>query len=306
MFLSETIELFLSFRRSEGLSSRTLSWYRDTLTQFSAWLGPRQTSDVATVDIVAWLNVERARGLAPSSVDGRYRALSALFNWCEGAEEVGCPVSPIGHGRRKRVKRPKVGKPTVEYVTYNEYRRVTAAIDLATWLDYRDWSLLGILYWTGLRRGEALALHVDDIDFEHHTVRVRHGKGDKARLVPVTEDVIAGIATYLHWRPDWFGPELWVAYDKARRNLGGPLTAAGLRMMLQRRCKRAGVRFLHPHAWRHGFGMAQLNGGADMSSVSTMMGHSSVRVTESIYARWLLNGLRREYNEAVKRIQDQR
>lgn len=302
MLLSATIELFLSFRRSEGLSPRTLAWYRDTLTRFSDWLGPRKTSDVATVDIVAWLNAERERGLAASTVDGRYRALSALFNWCEGAEEVGCPPSPIGHGRRKRVKRPKVAKPVVKYVTYDEYRRITDAIDLATWLDYRDWSLLGILYWCGLRRSEALALHVDDINFEHRTVHVRNGKGNKARLVPVAEDVIAGIATYLHLRLDWPGPELWVAYDRARRDLAGPLSIAGLRQMIIRRCKRAGVRYLHPHAWRHGFGMAQLNGGAEMSSISTMMGHSSVRVTESTYARWLLSGLRREYEEAVSRI----
>lgn len=300
--LSSCVEQFLLFKASEGLAARTLAWYREQLSAFVAYVTDRAVVDVKPADVALWLLEGRGRGLAPATVEGRYRALSAFFGWCESAEEVGGPSSPIGYGQRKRVKRPKVPAPALEYVTYAEYRQVVEAIDLATWLDYRDWCLLGVLYWSGLRRGEVVGLDTSDVDLARGLVLVRHGKGDKARVVPVVEEVVSGLVSYLAMRPAYPGSALWLALDRARVGIGGRLTACGLRQMLMRRCRRAQVRYLHPHSWRHGFAMGVLNAGAEMSSVAAMMGHSSVRVTESVYARWLVDGLRREYASAAARI----
>lgn len=73
--------------------------------------------------------------------------------------------------------------------------------------------------------------------------------------------------------------------------------------MLIRRCKRAGVRYMHPHLWRHGCAMWMLNNGVGLSGVSALLGHSSTVVTETVYARWQPDALKREYQEALARVQ---
>ena len=296
------VELFLEFKLAEGLSRRTVRWYSDQLLAFAAVMADRDVCDVSAVDVARYLASERDRGLAASTVEGRYRALLAFFNWAEDFDELGCPASPLGHGRRKRVKRPRVGRPQIQHVTFAEYQQLIATIDLASWLDYRDYCICGVLFWCGLRRSECADLHLADLDLLGGLLQVRSGKGNKARAVPADGELCSALLTYLNCRPRWDGPELWLAYDHGRAGIRGGLSSDGIRQMLERRCERAGMRRLNAHAWRHGFAMSMLNGGAEMSSVSAMMGHSSQRVTESTYARWQMSGLRRQYMEAAKRI----
>lgn len=238
-----------------------------------------------------------------STVQARYRALRAFFNWCEDCDEPDMPRSPLGYGRRKRVPMPKVEQKRINYVKPAEFRRVLAAIDLATWKDHRDYAMMQVLFWCGLRRSECAGLWVKDVDFEDELVHVRAGKGAKDRDVPLAHEVQAAIQAYLSARPVWPGPELWLGEDtKTHQGVAGPLSSNGLRLMLERRSRQAGLRRLNAHAWRHGFAMTMLNAGVDMSAVSAMMGHSSIAVTERLYARWLTEGLKREYGEAAQRI----
>ena len=144
MHLHEACALFLAFKRAEGLSPKTITWYADLIGQFGNHLPQHRTlADVTAIEIALWLSHESERGLRPASVDARYRALQAFFGWCE--EQDLLKQSPFGYGRRKRVRRPKRPMPVVDYVKYTEYQQVIAAIDLATWLDYRDYCLCSVL-----------------------------------------------------------------------------------------------------------------------------------------------------------------
>jgi integrase len=109
------------------------------------------------------------------------------------------------------------------------------------------------------------------------------------------------LVDYLYSRPAYAGPELWLSSDN-RGGAKGPLNYWTIRQILRRRCERAGVRNLNAHSFRHAFATELLNAGADLSAVSAIMGHSSTKVTEAIYAKWLPAGIQREYNEAWKRI----
>jgi integrase/recombinase XerC len=133
-------------------------------------------------------------------------------------------------------------------------------------------------------------------------VLVRHGKGQKARVVPTAPTVAALLLDYLYSRPAYTGPELLLSADGAN-GVRGPLTTDGLRQVLKRLCRNAGVPYLHPHAWRHGFAMLFLNEGTSLSAVSAMMGHSNTAVTQTVYASWQTRGLLREYGETFSRIQ---
>lgn len=297
MLLSTTIEHFVLFKTSENLSARTLAWYHDTLRHFATWCEPTQSIQTVTpITVALYLSHERSRGLASVTVEGRYRALLAFFNWCEGSDLIPLTNSPLGHGHRKAIKRPRVDLPNLDFVHYDEYHAVVHAIDLANWLDYRDWSLISLMFWTGIRRSELLGLTIEDINLPEASLTLRITKARRPRVAPLHADLIAGLSTYLALRPA--AASLWPAAQTLT-----PLTPAGLRQMLIRRCQRAGVRYLHPHLWRHGFAMTLLNdGGAELSSVSKLLGHSSVKVTERHYATWLTDPLRRAYLATVERI----
>jgi integrase/recombinase XerC len=135
---------------------------------------------------------------------------------------------------------------------------------------------------------------------------VRSGKGGDSRIVPTHPDARPVILDYLYARPRWSGPELILAADGPMGGARGALTAAGVRQMFRRRCQAAGLPRLNPHSLRHGFATTLLNAGASLESISHMMGHSSTRLTETVYAAWLEEGLTREYRNAVKRLRDGR
>jgi integrase len=305
MLMSQAIEIFLLYKRGEGLTQPTRDWYAIVLGQFSAWLGTREVAEVQPLDIVQWIVSRQESGLSPLTVEGGYRAVHAFFNWCEGSPEVGEVPSPIGHGHHKVVKRPKVDEPDMDFVTFEEYISLTTAIDLASWIDYRDWSMIGIMFWCGVRSAELLQMSLGDLDFLKTQITIRHSKARRQRVIYLLDDLIAGLRQYLTLRPAWAGPELWLAYDKARSGIAGGLSKTGLRLMLKRRCKRAGLRWLHPHLFRHGFAMNYLNFGAELKGVSTMMGHSSVKITERHYAHWIDGPLREMHQRTSERISQQ-
>jgi integrase/recombinase XerD len=302
MDLAQAIDLFLLFKRGEGLTQRTVDFYADKLRQFHQFWGDGSVGAVPPHQIVRWLVYQQEAGLSPMTIEGSYRALLCFFNWCEASPDVGEPASPIGHGQRKTVKRPKVDAPQMDFCTYEEYVALTQAIDLASWIDYRDWCMISVMFWCGVRRGELLAMQVGDVDYAKERIRIRVSKSRRSRSVFLVNDIVAGIRQYLHLRPRWEGEALWAAFDKARYGIAGALTATGLRLMLKRRCERAGIRFLHPHLFRHGFAMAYLNAGVDLKAVGDLMGHTSYKTTEKHYARWIEEPLQRVHKLAAEII----
>lgn len=307
MLLADTINLFILYKTGENLSTGTLDWYRIVLTHFTAWLNDnRPLAQLSATTITLYLAHERNRGLAPATVNGRYRAIQAWLNWCEESDEVLATTptwtSPLGHGQRKKVKPPRVPDKTIRHIQPHEFTQLIAAIDLATWIDYRDWCIIHLLYWTGIRRAELCQLTIDDINFNQATVQIQRGKGDKTRVVPMIEEILDGLRMYITTRPAWHSRDLWLAYDTYRRHVRGPLTRSGLRQMLIRRCRRAHLRPLNPHLFRHTIATELLNAGADMSSVRDILGHSKTSTTESIYAKFRIAGIQRAYNQAVQHM----
>ena len=301
MQLSELVATWLLHKRAEGLSARSLAFYADHAGRMVAAVGDGEATTVRAVQLAAWLVAERDRGLSDASVDCCWRTAAAFWSWAVAQEYVA--TSPMGEGRRRKVPRPRRRQPAIHAVKFDEYRRVVDAIDLASWTDYRDWCVVGVLFWCGLRLGELARLAVADVDVGRGLLIVQSGKGGKARVVPVVEDLAAGLATYVTMRPAGYDA-LWLELDKDNRRVKGQMMEPGLRQLLSRRTAVVGLARLHPHTWRHGFAVAMLNAGAEMSSVGAMMGHSSTRVTEAVYAHWQTTGIQRQYRAAAALIQE--
>lgn len=296
MFDPQTaLERFVTAKRAAGRSPSTLKWYRDLIGDYLAHTvsvdGQVETTECAE-SFMAML-YDRVPPFSDQTVDGYYRALRGFFNWCVKRRLL--RRSPM-----TQIERRKPRNKRVPYVEMTEFLIVYQSIEGAEWCDHRDRAILLLLYWTGLRVSELIGLRRDDVDVARRLVTVRAGKGGDGRIVPCAPELGSTLLAYLVALPAVADPALLWSNDGAG-GVRGPLSIEGVRQMLRRRCKAAGIRYMRPHLWRHGFAMLLLNNGMELSALSRAMGHSSPETTRTIYARWLTDGLQREYEEAQQR-----
>jgi len=136
----------------------------------------------------------------------------------------------------------------------------------------RDWALVLLLLDTGLRRAEACALRIGDLELDDGMLLVRAGKGRKDRLVPIGRVACHALRGYLANRREG---HVFLTCT------GTPLTGSGLREILRRAGRRAGlVQSVHPHLLRHTCATSYLRNGGDTFTLQRILGHSDPRVTE--------------------------
>ena len=147
----------------------------------------------------------------------------------------------------------------------------------------RDRTLLDVAYSCGLRLKELLGLQVPDIDSARLVLHIRHGKGQKDRLVPLSRRLLAVLRAY------------WVEYRPATWLFPGvkptlPLTDGAMQRLCRRTALRAGLtKHVTPHTLRHSFATHLLEAGVDLLSVQALLGHSHFHTT----ARYLHISMRR-------------
>lgn len=298
--LREATDDFDIYNEARGLRSRTRRWYTYQLERFASFV-ERNATAPHTIDqrtIMRFLAEERRNGRGDHTIRARYAALHAFFAWVEKFGYLGNLKQPVA----KELK-PSPPETEPRQTMLDDYTRLQASIKGDRWIDCRDRLLLAVLFRCGLRVGEAAALTMADLDLSRRRIKVRAAtaKGKKDRLVPFSKDVNRLALEYFYNRPAHNDDVLWLA-DDGNGGTRGQLTAEGVRQMLLRRCKKAGLPYANPHSFRHGFAMEMLNAGADMSSVSTLLGHSSVAITEDTYAQWLIDPLQDEYDEVQERL----
>jgi len=173
-------------------------------------------------------------------------------------------------------KRPRV-LPTV--LSPEEVVRLLAAA-----LPGRDRTLLDVAYSCGLRLKELVGLQVADIDSARMVLHIRHGKGQKERLVPLSPRLLAALRAY--WRQ--YRPAVWVFPGVNKPTQA--LTDGAVQRICKRTAKRAQLtKRIHPHVLRHSFATHLLEAGVDLLSVQALLGHSHFNTT----AKYLHVSMRR-------------
>jgi integrase len=294
MKMNEALGIFLTAQKAVGNSPRTIRWYRDQVGVFIAHAGDPLLAEVSAVQIRAFL-AQQQDDVGPSTVAARWRALSAFCNWLVAEEML--ERSPMA-----RVPRPQVPNEEPRRATLQAIERLIESIPAETWVDLRDRLMIRLLFWTGLRLEEFAALRVEDVDLSALQSVVRRGKGGKARPVPFPPVLRGQLVEYLLNRPMEAAGPLWLS-SWGDGTLRGALTANGLAGAIRRRCRRAGMELINPHAFRHGMAMALLNdGGVELGIVSKILGHASPEITRQIYADWVTGTVQRAYNDAIQKM----
>lgn len=194
-----------------------------------------------------------------------------------------------------RIELPKVSRREIETLEYQELERLVAAPKTSTFRGLRDKAILEVLFSTGLRLSELCALpRYIDLDRGEITVR---GKGDKLRIVFLSDTAKKAIKAYLEKRPDT-EEALFVSLSKKGRVLGR-ITPRSVERLVSFYARAAGIANagkVHPHLLRHAFATDLLINGADIRSVQALLGHANISTTQ-IYTH-LTNKELREVHKA--------
>ena len=277
-----------------GLSANTLSNYRRDVDRYVTWLesaGKTDLNSVTASDLEDYVADLRRGGLAASSAG---RALVVARGLHKFATVEGAVAADVAAG----VSPPKTGEKLPDTLSIDEVGLLLDACPDETPTQLRDKALLEILYATGARISEVLALVVDDIAETRDFIKVT-GKGDKQRVVPVGGAAQRALEAYLvRGRPALSAGKSHAVFLNKR---GGALSRQSAWTIIKDAASRAGLdKEISPHTMRHSFATHLLEGGADVRTVQELLGHASVTTTQ-IYTHVTPENLREVWTSSHPR-----
>lgn len=258
----------------QGLSRNTLAAYRTDLAGLAHWLEQRKLNLVAAerTDLLAHLAWRVHGGARPRSTA---RLLSSVRRFYQHLLREGL----IDEDPSAKIEAPKLGRVLPHSLTEREVEQLLEAPDPSSLEGLRDRTMLEVLYATGLRVSELVRLQLSQLNLRQGVVQIV-GKGDKERLVPLGEEAITWLQTYLEkTRPELIKQARTDAVFVTRR--GPAMTRQAFWYLIKRYAARAGIhKPLSPHTLRHAFATHLLNHGADLRVVQMLLGHSDLSTTQ--------------------------
>jgi site-specific recombinase XerD len=278
----EAIADYLEYMELEqNRSAKTIANYSHYLTRLSDFAGEIKLADIDTEMIRKWrlwlnrLGTNTSDELSKITQNYHLIALRSFLRFC--AKRGWEALAP------DKIELARTTRPQVTFLTPEELERLTAQPDVQTDNGLRDRSILELLFSSGLRISELVALDRDHINLKRREFMVR-GKGQKDRPIFISEEAADWISRYLAKRQDNTKP-LFIRYSGSRKvDLSGNytrLTARSVQRMVARYARLAGItKHVSPHTLRHSFATDLLMNGADLRSVQAMLGHSNIATTQ--------------------------
>jgi len=275
-FAREYLE-YLEIER--GRSLKTIENYERYLTRFLTASGAKEPSDI-TDELIRtfrlWLNRQSA-----GVHEGRQETLKkktqnyyliAIRSFLKYLRKRG-----VDSYAPEKIELAKVAERTIDLLKAEDLRRLLAAPNGDSVKEFRDKAILELFFSTGLRLSELCALQ-RDIDLTRDEISVR-GKGEKVRVVFLSDEAKTAIAQYLKVRKDM--DDALFASNKEREGGSARLTPRSIERMVKHYAAKAGIMDkVTPHILRHSFATDLLYNGADIRSVQIMLGHSNISTTQ--------------------------
>ena len=230
--------------RARNLSPKTVKTYREAAEGLGTYLartdGPRD---------LGWILREHVEGFivhlldtsTDSTANNRYRSLQQFFKWALAEGEIQADPMAL-------MRAPVITEKEIPLVPDDTLKKLLKACAGREFTELRDTAIIRVLIDTGVRREEVASIPLDDLDLDTDSVTITR-KGRRPATLDLSAKTCQALERYLRARshhPLARRPELWLG-EKAR----GPLTADGIRQMLDRRCDEAGIPHIHPHQFRH-------------------------------------------------------
>jgi integrase/recombinase XerD len=289
--LRATIEEYILDHRSQNHSPKTIEWHTLALGNFAAFLekkGVTCIEDIERVHVLSWLTNlgtepgAKGKKLSERSVNCYARSMRAFCNWLEVEGYV--QVAPSNH-----VKMPKVGKPLIRIIEFEEFERMLKACapphETGPITDInaaRNRAILWVLWDTGIRLAELCDLRLANFDRDKGTIIV-HGKGNKERRIALGRNAQRSLLLYIdRYRPnrdrliELGNPN----EDHVFLSEGGfALMRRGIDMLFQRLRRRSDLpkgKRISAHIFRHTFAVRYLMLGGDIYTLQELLGHEDI------------------------------
>ena len=255
------VESFLSAKKIEGCSEKTLKYYEATINSMLDSIG-KEIKYIVTDDIRCYLTEYQAeKNSSKVTIDNIRRILSSFFSWLEDEDYI--LKSPV-----RRIHKVKTGTNIKE--TYSD-EALELMRDSCT--ELRDLAMIDMLASTGMRVGEMVLLNREDIDFNERECVV-FGKGDKERIVYFDARTKIHLQNYLNSRDD-DNPALFVSLQKPHERL----QISGVEVRLRQFGKRLGLTKVHPHKFRRTLATMAIDKGMPIEQLQQLLGHRRIDTT---------------------------
>lgn len=301
--MRDYIEGFLKYLVVEkGFSKNTEEAYRNDLCQLESYIGEEASR---RSEMPSWEHFDRQgmlsymlslkeRKYASTTLARKIAATKSFFKFLTDEHKV-------QHNPTENIASLKVGRALPKPISVSQARRLLEEPDKENTAEARrDKAMLELLYASGMRVSELVALNISDIDIKGGYVRC-FGKGNKERMIPIYPRATQAIEHYL--KED--RPQL--VHDKARETAlflnvrGERLTRQGLWQILKGYAKAAHIEVeVTPHTLRHSFATHMLNGGADLRMVQELLGHANISTTQ-VYTHLTSDHVRNTYEKSHPR-----
>lgn len=261
----------------KNLSPNSVEAYERDIAQFRAFLEGEpdpvsHPSEVGARDIEAFMASLYDRQMTKTSQARILSGVRSFFHFLVLTDR-------IAEHPAEFIDAPKTGRKLPDVLTVGEIDALLAAIDVSEPLGHRNRAMLETLYSCGLRVSELTSLRISDLFFDEGLIRVT-GKGNKQRLIPVSDEAERNIRLYLAQRmsmPVDPGSEDILFLNRRGRKL----TRVMIFTIIRIAAEQAGItKSISPHTFRHSFATHLLEGGASIRQVQEMLGHESIVTTE--------------------------
>ena len=273
---SHRFENYDRYLGTVGLSANTVRAYIQDLNHFADWYiqttgDEFQAKLVDSTEIIEYRGYLLQKGRRPKTINRRLVALRRYFNWAK--QNKLCLDNPFDILEGYRVREQKGVAP--KWLDEKEQLALLRVVRKDE--NRRDLAIVQTLRRTGLRVSELVDLRLADITLAERSgqVRVRSGKGTKARQIPLSKDARQALSGYLEERKD-------SEEDKIFLGQRGPLTEKGIWDIVNKYAYRARLENVTTHTLRHTFGKNLVNVGTPLDQVATLLGHESIE-TVRIY-----------------------
>jgi len=257
----QLLSAFLSAKKVEGCSEKTLDYYRATLKKMLSGID-KGITDISTNDVRQYLSdFKEARGSSKVTIDNIRRIFSSFFSWLE--EEDYIAKNPV-----RRIHRVRVDSLVKEIIS-DESMEVLR--DSCT--EMRDLAMIDILASTGMRVGELVRMNISDIDFQERQCVV-FGKGNKERIVYFNARAKIHLSNYLQSRTD-SNLALFVSLSEPFNRL----SISGVEKRLRILGNRINIAKVHPHKFRRTLATTAIDRGMPIEQVQKLLGHVKIDTT---------------------------
>ncbi|RHP65640.1 site-specific tyrosine recombinase XerD [Bacteroides sp. OF04-15BH] len=259
----------------KSLSPNTLEAYQNDLNHLLEFLQEKNLcyKNVTIEDLQHFCAVLIDLGISARSLARTLSGLRSFYRFLLLEGEVENDPTELLEG-------PKIDRHIPDVLTVEEIDRMISCIDLSKQEAQRNRAILEVLYSCGLRVSELCQLKLSSLYLDEGFIRVE-GKGNKERLVPISEKAIKELNFWFSERvhiPIKPGNEDYVFVSFRR---GGALTRVMVFYIIKELAERAGIhKSISPHTFRHSFATHLLEGGANLRAIQSMLGHESIGTTE--------------------------